>query len=164
MNDQRQLAALDRQEIMELRHAYGIATDLIGQGTPEAIESGRAIYRRIFTSDAEIGAAVVESVTGPDAWVDIVLDALEPYNATQHLIGTQHISLLVRPDSEGRGGHARMSSYLQAWHSRPDGYLWQFMGTYDDELVWSPSAGWQIRRMMLRQIAADHRQLGAPPA
>lgn len=163
MSNERLVAAVDRQEIMELRHAYGIATDLIGKGTPDAIEAGRAIYRRIFTADAEIGAAGVESVTGPDAWVDIVLDALEPYNATQHLIGTQHISELSRPNAAGQGGHARMSSYLQAWHSRADGYLWLFMGTYEDELLWTSANGWQIRRMMLRQIAADHRTLGQAP-
>lgn len=152
-----------RQQIMELRHAYGIATDLIGKNTPDEIEAGRAIYRRIFTADASIGAAGVESVKGPDAWVDIVKEALAPYNATQHLIGTQHITGLVLPDRAGAGGAAHMSSYLQAWHSKADGHLWLFMGTYEDDLVWTEANGWQIRAMILKQVAADYRELGKRP-
>lgn len=155
--------SIARQQIMELRHAYGIATDQIGRNTPDEIEAGRAIYRRIFTADASIGAAGVDSVNGPDAWVDIVKKALAPYNATQHLIGTQYITGLVLPDRSGAGGSARMSSYLQAWHSKADGHLWLFMGTYEDDLVWTDAHGWQIRAMILKQVAADYRELGKRP-
>ncbi len=155
--------AMARQQIMELRHAYGIATDLVGKNTPEGIEAGRAIYRRIFTADASIGAAGVDSVKGPDAWVDIVKGALAPYNATQHLIGTQYITNLVVPDRPRAGGSAHMSSYLQAWHSNADGNLWLFMGTYEDDLTWSEESGWQIKAMMLNQVASDYRSLGKRP-
>jgi hypothetical protein len=153
-----------RQQIMELRHAYGMATDLIGKNTPNEIEAGRAIYRRIFTKDASIGAATVESVTGPDAWVDIVKKALAPYNRTQHLIGTQYITGLTFPDHAGNGGSAHMSSYLQAWHSNAEDDLWLFMGTYEDDLVWTREHGWQIRTMILHQTSADFRRLGKRPA
>lgn len=151
---------LAREEIKGLRHAYGVATDLIGRNTPADVEAGRAIYHRIFTADAVIGAATVETVTGPDAWVDIVAEALEPYSATQHLIGTQFITGLVLPDAEGRGGAAHMTSYLQAWHAKPNDDLWLFLGTYEEDLVYSPACGWQIRTMILHQVSGDYRKLG----
>jgi hypothetical protein len=153
-----------RQEICELRHAYGIATDLIGGNREPGLGEGRDIYRRIFTADARIGAAGIDPVTGPDAWVDVVAGALQRFSATQHLIGTQHVTALRLPDAGGAGGTARMQSYLQAWHSTADGDLWLFMGTYQDELVYSESHGWQIASMMLHQVAADYRRLGEPPA
>jgi hypothetical protein len=156
-------ALLARDEIRSLRHAYGVATDLVGRNTPADIEAGRAIYHRIFTADAVIGAATVETVTGPDAWVDIVAEALEPYSATQHLIGTQYITGLVLPDAEGRGGAAHMTSYLQAWHAKPSGDLWLFLGTYEEDLVYSRAGGWQIRTMILHQVSSDHRKLGKAP-
>jgi len=153
-----------RQQIMALRNAYGVATDLIGKKTPSEIEAGRAIYRRIFTPDASIGAATVESVTGPDAWVDIVKNALATYTRTQHLIGTQYITGLTLPDDAGAGGSAHMSSYLQAWHSDAKDELWLFMGTYEDDVVWTAEHGWQIRSMILHQTATDYRRLGQRPA
>jgi hypothetical protein len=147
-----------------LRHAYGIATDLIAGPEQSGRSEGRDIYRRIFTPQARIGAAGIDPVTGPDAWVDVVVGALEPYSATQHLIGTQYVTDLRLPDASGAGGSARMRSYLQAWHSSADGALWLFMGTYEDELSYSEAHGWQIAAMMLHQTAADHRRLGTPPA
>ncbi len=154
---------LAREQIKELRHGYGVATDLIGRNTPADIEAGRAIYHRIFTADAVIGAAIVETVTGPDAWVDIVAEALQPYGATQHLIGTQYITGLTLPDAQGRGGAAHMTSYLQAWHAKSNDDLWLFMGTYEEDLVYSAAAGWQIRTMILHQVSADYRKLGKAP-
>jgi hypothetical protein len=163
-DDERLRRQMARQEIQELRHAYGIATDLIGANREPGLSEGRDIYRRIFTPEARIGAAGIDPVRGPDAWVEVVAGALEEFNATQHLIGTQHVTDLRLPDAGGAGGTARMQSYLQAWHSTADGDLWLFMGTYQDELVYSAAEGWQIASMMLHQIAADHRKLGAPPA
>jgi len=157
-------ALLARQQILELRHAYAVATDLIGSNVPSDVDRGRAIYHRIFTPGAQIGAQGIEPVTGPDAWVTIVMDALKPYSATQHLIGTQYIDELRLPDAAGRGGRAHMTSYLQAWHSKPNDDLWLYMGTYEDDLCFSPEGGWQIERMMLHQVAADYRKVGRQPA
>jgi hypothetical protein len=145
---------------MDLRRAYGLATDLIGRGKDADVSAGRGIYHRIFAAEAEIGAAGIEPVTGPDAWVEVVRHALAAYAATQHLIGTQVITTLVLPDADGNGGHARMSSYLQAWHSTPDEVLWLFMGTYEDELIYTPATGWRISRMQLQHLASDYRKLG----
>ena len=156
-------AAAARQEIMELRHAYGMATDLIGSNKDENVAAGLAIYRRIFIADARIGAAGIDPVGGPDAWAGVVRKALAPYAATQHLIGTQQVTDLQMPDPNGVGGSARMTSYLQAWHSTAEGDLWLYMGTYEDELVHGEGSGWQIARMMLHQTAADYRKLGRAP-
>ena len=151
---------LAKQQIAELRQLYGFATDLIGTAEQANIEAGRKIYRQIFTPDAEIGAAITESVKGPDAWVDIVLDALKEYEATQHLIGTQHVDVHALPDADGAGGAASMQSYLQAWHSTEAGALWLFIGTYHDEASHSPERGWPIHKMVLEQVSEDRRQLG----
>ena len=140
-----------KHDIAELRRWYGLATDHIGSQDPERVEKGRAIYHRIFTADAELGAAGVESVTGPDAWVDVVLEALQPYPATQHLIGTQVVT-----DLDLDAGTASMTSYLQAWHAKPDNTLWLFIGTYEDELV-RVNGEWKIARMLLVKVSGDTR-------
>ncbi|MEZ5597011.1 MAG: nuclear transport factor 2 family protein [Pseudomonadales bacterium] len=150
---------LAKEAIRELRHCYGMATDRIGTNTPEGIEEGRAIYHRIFTPDARIGAAGYDPVTGPDAWVDLVKGALAPYEVTQHFIGTQYFRELTLPDAAGRGGHARMASYLQAWHEEKDGRLYLFVGTYEDEAVFVPGTGWRIRDMLLHLTTVDYRRV-----
>jgi len=150
-----------KQQIAELRQLYGFATDLIGSAESASIEEGRSIYRRIFTADAAIGAANVESVTGPDAWVDVVLGALKVFASTQHLIGTQYVDVHSLPDADGQGGAASMRSYLQAWHAKADGELWLFIGTYHDEASYSAEHGWQISKMVLEQVSEDRRQLGS---
>ena len=156
-------ASLARLQIRELRHAYAIATDLIGTHVAANVDRGAAIYHQIFAPDAQIGADGIEPVTGPDAWVKVVLRALEPYSATQHLIGTQYVSALRLPDAGGTGGRAHLTSYLQAWHSKPSDELWLYMGTYEDDLGFSAELGWQITRMMLHQIATDYRTVGRSP-
>jgi hypothetical protein len=156
-------ATLARLRIRELRHAYAIATDLIGTDVAANVDRGTAIYHQIFAHDAQIGADGIEPVTGPDAWVQVVLRALKPYSTTQHLIGTQYITGLRLPDAAGAAGRAQMTSYLQAWHSKPSDEVWLYMGTYEDDLGFSAERGWQITRMMLHQIAADYRRVGRSP-
>lgn len=147
-----------KQEIAELRRRYARATDLIGMTTDASIAEGRAIYHRIFTPDARIGAAGVDSATGPDAWVDVVKGALAVYAATQHLIGTQLVDIASLPDAEGQGGAASMTSYVQAWHATED-EVWTFIGNYRDTLTHSKDAGWQIAETMLEQISGERRSL-----
>ena len=153
--------AAAKQEIAELRCLYAKATDLIGTGATAAVAEGRAIYHRIFTPDAVIAASVADSVSGPDAWVDVVVEALEKYEVTQHLIGTQLVDIDQLPSAKNaNAGSASMQSYLQAWHSKANGHLWLFMGSYNDQLVYSQTHGWQISNMMLNEIAQENRQLG----
>ena len=157
--------ALARQQVEYLRRRYARATDLLGTGKPEAIAEGTQIYHEIFTPEADLrtsaGSAKPFQATGPAAWADVVVGALEEYNATQHLIGTQiaHIDQLTEQDGAFTAGHATMSSYLQAWHSTAAGRLWLFIGNYEDEVRFVPGKGWQIYSMNLIQISGENRQL-----
>ncbi|MEM7217651.1 MAG: nuclear transport factor 2 family protein [Pseudomonadota bacterium] len=148
-----------KQDIGELRRRYGHATDLIGVGDAAAKAQGLQIYREIFTGDAHLEAASIEAVSGPDAWYEVVRDALSRYQATQHLIGSQIVTIESLPGG-GRDGRAHMESYLSAWHSTADEVM-TFIGTYVDECVYSPSHGWQIAKMDLIATATELRALQA---
>jgi len=149
------------QEIEHLRRAYARATDAIGSDTAAQVEAGRETYRRIFTADVAIRASGIDGLTtGPDAWVEVVRDALGPMQATQHFIGTQTVdidALEFDADCRLQHGSARMDSYLQAWHTRADGSVWLFVGNYADEVLYTPGAGWQIATMALQRIAEEVR-------
>jgi hypothetical protein len=157
--------ALVRQQVEYVRRRYARATDLLGTAKPAAIAEGTQIYHEIFTPDADLrtsgGTAKPFQATGPGAWADVVVDALEEYSATQHLIGTQlvHIDQLTEKDGSITAGHATMSSYLQAWHSTDAGKLWMFIGTYEDQVRYVPGKGWQIYAMNLIQVSGENRQL-----
>lgn len=136
----------DRLEIENLRRLYAKATDAIGRAGDADIEEGREIYHRIFTSDVSIRTVGESPLTAenPDEWVDVVLNALKDYMGTQHLIGTQ----LVTVD----GDEAYMESYVNAWHQYEDGKTFVFIGTYIDK-VRKTNRGWQIYDMTLTQQA-----------
>lgn len=169
--EERQLLALARQEIMQLRHWYGIATDCLGRvEDAEAQARGEAIYQRIFTADADIsvrGSALKRQGTGPGGWAEVARDALRDYQATQHLIGTQVVTFTsARFAGEPRvlhSGGAEMLSYVQAWHAWSDRKSRLVLGTYEDAVRFSPGVGWQIERMVLAIVSGEHRTLGAPP-
>lgn len=162
------METIARQDIQYLQQLYAKATDIIGTNTEAGIEQGRAIYHRIFTEDAAIrasgrGAEPLER-QGPDGWVEVVMEALDPYSSTQHLIGTQIVEI-ESMDVNGQGavtaGEARMESYLQAWHeNRNAGNVWLFLGTYDSKVRLTPGVGWQIYDMTLTQVAGELRPLG----
>jgi len=159
--------AAARQQIEGLRRWYGLATDYLGSGEGQAeITEARRIYQQIFTPQAKIrtsgGDGPVLTASGPNEWADVVLDALQSFNATQHLIGTQLVTIdeLTGEQGEVNSGHAHMSSYLQAWHSNAAGQVYMVMGTYLDRVSFSADAGWQIYDMELVSVASDWRQLG----
>ena len=54
-------------------------------------KEGINIYKKIFSYDAKIsaGAEKILKAKGPNGWSKVVINALEKYNSTQHLIGTQ---------------------------------------------------------------------------
>lgn len=149
------------QDIEYLRRAYARATDAIGKDTETDVASGRAIYQRIFTTDAQIGAHGIEGrQTGPDAWVTVVRDALGPMGPTQHFIGTQIVDLERLELDEScavRSGDASMNSYVQAWHVMEDGKIWLFVGNYADKVAFRPGVGWQIHDMYLERITEEFR-------
>jgi hypothetical protein len=150
-------------EIEYLKRRYGKATDLIGTATPEAIAEGRAIYHQVFTEKAVLDAgSTVDPAIGADGWVDMVLGALGELGPTQHLIGTQLVeieSMELDDDCNVVAGKAKMESYLQAWHERLDEKVWVFLGTYYDDIVFTPGVGWQIERMSLVQKAGETRYM-----
>ena len=81
-----------REEIEYLRRLYGKATDLIGISNNKKLrKEGINIYKKIFSYDAKIsaGAEKILKAKGPNGWSKVVINALEKYNSTQHLIGTQ---------------------------------------------------------------------------
>ena len=127
---------------------------------------GLAIYERIFAPDVEvrtIGNDEPYATTGIQAWADVVQQALAPYVATQHLIGTQLVDILdleVNSDLGVQAGAARMQSHLQAWHEHNDGTVMVFIGTYEDVVSFNPGVGWQIERMTLTQVSGETRVLG----
>lgn len=159
--------AIARQEIEYLRRWYAKATDLLGVNTPESIAEGRRIYHRIFTPDAKIrvtGSGSPLEASGPDGWVEVANTALKDYVATQHLIGTQIVEIHeLGEDAAGQvvSGKASMTSYLQAWHAGTED-LWLFIGTYEDEVRYTPGIGWQIYDMNLVQVSGEYRPIGKP--
>ena len=160
--------AAARQDIEYLRRWYAKATDLLGENTPESIAEGTKIYHRIFTADAYIRTSGATTqpfeATGPDAWAEVANTALESYVATQHLIGTQIVDIHELTQDAGgtiTSGRASMTSYLQAWHAGEEN-LWLFIGTYMDEVRFTPGGGWQIHDMNLVQVSGEHRALGGP--
>jgi hypothetical protein len=167
---QRQALMLARQEIESLRRWYAVATDKLGLADDEAACSeGLRIYHRIFAPQARIrvsgpGARPLGG-TGPDAWAEVVSNALGEYEATQHLIGSQ----VVNFDAVDFGadpaviaaGSAHMSSYVQAWHTWQDGRLRLVLGTYLDTVVFQPAVGWQIDTMNLVYTSGEERALGS---
>jgi len=146
------------QQIEYLRKKYGLATDLIGSKVPENIEEGRGIYRAIFAPEVKIlasngGDGPTFDAVGPDAWVDVVVHALQPFAVTQHLVGTQLVTIDSLPNSDGVGGSASMISYVQAWHADPGRVVDIFIGTYRDKVAFTPQIGWQIIEMRLEKVS-----------
>jgi len=156
------------QQIEYLRRAYARATDQIGLADEASVEAGRAVYRTIFAKDATFAVTGPEtsslSADGPDGWVDVVLGALGPMGPTQHLIGTQLVdieSITFDSDCQVTDGRASMESYVQAWHDTTDEQVWLFIGTYLDEVVFTPGVGWQIKHMELRRVTGEMRPMAA---
>ncbi len=95
--EQRWLAAVDRQAIVDLTHAYCWALD------DKDFES----LRSVFTVDAtaELGEG---GQTGVDEIIDRVSTALARFTKTQHLVGSHLIDI--------DGDEATGRCYLQAQH------------------------------------------------
>ncbi len=121
----------------------------------------KAIYRRIFTPDAKITVTMDGEVRlssrGPDEWVEVVSEAIgSKFDITQHLIGTQLVTIEKLPAADGGDGEASMTSYLQAWHENAE-IVDIVLGTYHDNVRYSPEHGWRIHRMELEQVTHNIR-------
>ena len=147
---------IDEAELNKLTVNYAIATDALGSGQPDRIASGRALYRRIFSTDACIEAGDSGQVAGPDAWADFVIDALEPFSTTQHLVGTISIQFATE-GNQATGETAKMTTYLHATHEyQPGGDLWIVLGTYEDE-AFKTDQGWRLVSRHLVVTSSEKR-------
>ena len=153
------------QDIEYLRRWYAKATDKIGTGIDQSVEEGRRTYHRIFSKDSVILAGEdIPPQIGPEAWVQVVANALKDIGPTQHLIGTQLVEIQrfdLGEDCKPLRGTATMESYVQAWHERKDERVWLFLGTYVDRVQFSREMGWQIHEMTLLRVGGETRYMGS---
>lgn len=96
-------------------------------------------YAALFEPDAEIVGFASRSFHGIDAWRAFVEKALEPYAATQHMLGV--------PKIEIEGDRATLRTDVRASHffREPKGRCLTLWATYRTELV-RRGGGWRIRR------------------
>ncbi|MGX1856838.1 nuclear transport factor 2 family protein [Dietzia sp. NPDC055340] len=139
------LTDTDRAEILALTSRYAHALDRHTWGKLELV----------FAPDATMEFAGLPPETGPAAIAATCARALEPLDASQHLVG----SVLL----ETAGDSVTVSSYFHAQHVRTvDGRaaLFTVAGTYDD-LVERRPEGWRIsfRRQSVSWQAGDPRIL-----
>ena len=152
-----------KNEICELQRLYAIATDLLCTNTADDNSAATEIYHRIFTPQAVIKASGMEPKIGPDAWVELVIGALEEFSATQHMIGTQIAEVGALPSAGQSSGRGKLFSHLQAWHAKRDGDMWHYIGKYDSSVIFTPDVGWQINEMELVQVSEDYRKITPRP-
>ncbi len=127
----------DRQEIMDLTIAYTWALDM------REFE----LLRNIFLPEAT--ALLVDERIGVDSIIERVRSALEPLDASHHLIGNHQVTV--------DGDRATCRCYLQAQHVRQGtqgGSNYIFAGRYEDNLV-RTAAGWRIARRTLVRVWSD---------
>ena len=126
---------LDRTEIVELLHRYATAID----------DRDWARLATCFTADAvALYGPVLGRQEGIAAIEKTCRTAIEPLDASQHLVGTHEIEL--------DGDRARARCYVHAQHTRagmPGGDNFVIGATYFDQLVRTPD-GWRIRERELR--------------
>lgn len=99
-------------------------------------------YRSCFAPDVELPGFGPEPIQGIDAWIEFVRAAIEPFEATQHMLGPPRIEL--------RDGQAQLRTALQAqhFHREPRGRIFSLWGTYHSTLVKADGA-WRLRRHSL---------------
>jgi 3-phenylpropionate/cinnamic acid dioxygenase small subunit len=107
-------------------------------------------YRGLFVSDVELHGFGPEVIRGVDAWLEFVHKALEPFRATQHLLGPAQIHVV--------GDRAELRTDLQAQHffREPRGRILTLWGTYRSSLVKNDGV-WRIRRHELSTRATETR-------
>ena len=115
------------------------AEDVIVRYTASIDDQDFDTHRTCFVPDVEFHGFGAEVVHGIDAWMDFVSKTLEPYAATQHLLGP--------PQAELRGDEALLRADVQAQHFQrsPKGRIFTLWGTYRSQLVRVNDA-WRIKR------------------
>lgn len=125
-------AALDRFAVQDVMLRYAAGVD----------ERDLEMYRSCFADDVEVHGFGEHAVVGADAWTKYVKSALEPYGATQHLLGLQQATI--------NGDRAHCRTDVQALHclKAPEGEVFTLWATYvtDMERV---KGEWKIKRHQL---------------
>ncbi len=138
--------------IRQLAVNYALGTDAIGRDDPE---TGRALYHRTFTPDADIAIAGSAETRrrGPDEWAAFVEDTFRTagHVRTQHLIG----SVNIVPDEDSAS--AEMSTYMHASHLGPAGDVLVVLLTYVDHAILA-EGGWRIAKRTLHPLASWTQQ------
>ena len=146
---------LARQEIAVLQRRYAQATDMMAGGQPADLEKVAALYRQIFTEDAQMSVLNQFTLDGPMKWLELVEDRLGSLESAQHLIGSQLVEITSLPNPKGGGGSATMRSYLQATHIEKDGTLERVLGIYHAEAIYLDGTGWRLSKMILEPLSAE---------
>lgn len=125
----------DRAAIEQQMFTYARATDWL---EPEN-------HRLVFADDCVFASPHSGDLHGPDAVVEWMSRVLQPFEATQHLIGNITITFTGADTADA-------VSYVQAWHryrdrDKPDMILW---GEYHDH--WARIDGvWRIRERRVKE-------------
>ncbi len=126
---------LDRLEIIDVSNRYATGCDL----------RDSEIYRSCFTDEIDTDFSSVgigdKMKLSADAWVDIVINFMQNYEATQHIITNHSITI--------NGDEATSIAYLQAQHLL-SGSLHTIGGYYTNKLK-RTSKGWRITDLKLTQ-------------
>ena len=97
------------------------------------------LYRSCFADDVEVVGFGEETVHGGDAWRDYVVNALERFGSTQHMLSP----VMAQID----GDVAECRTDVQAWHElkEPAGQTLTLWATYLTRMS-RTGAGWKIVR------------------
>ena len=97
-------------------------------------------YRDCFVDDCEFVGFGRETICGANAWVKFVEKTVEPFSATQHMLGP--------PLTTIEGERAFLRTDLQAQHflREPEGRIFTLWGTYRSELSRDAVGNWRMTR------------------
>jgi hypothetical protein len=99
-------------------------------------------YRACFTEDVELHGFGAEVIRGVDAWLAFVEKTLEPFAATQHMLGPPQVDL------DGSRGTLRAELRAEHFCREPRGRIFTLWGTYRSVLL-QREGSWRIQRHQL---------------
>ena len=110
--------AIDRIALQNVMLSYAAGVD----------ERDFDLYRSCFADDVEVVGFGDETLYGAEAWVKYVINALERFGPTQHMLGPQLATV------DGDSAHCRTD--LQALHylKAPEGGILTLWATYKSDM------------------------------